>query len=171
MATDSEFAGYVVEQARLPHAVRIRKMFGEYALYLDDKVVALLCDNQVFVRPTEAGRALVGRVTEGTPFPGAKPHILVTELDDSDLLQRLLLVTADALPAPKPKKAAKAPATKAAATTAAKSAVKKTVAKKTTATKVTAKKDTAKKATAQKAPAKKPTAKKPAAKTSAARTR
>lgn len=37
-----------------------RKMFGEYALYCDDKVVALVCDNSLFVTPTDEGRAFEG---------------------------------------------------------------------------------------------------------------
>ncbi|MCC7054560.1 MAG: TfoX/Sxy family protein [Gemmatimonadaceae bacterium] len=145
MATDADFADYVCEQARLPHALTVRKMFGEYAVYVHRKVVALLCDNQVYVRPTDAGRAVLGAVTEAHPFAGAKAHFLVTEIDDGDLLQRLLLATADAMPLPKPKKpkaaargavptgtAKKAPARKAPARKAAakKAAVTKTAAKR-----------------------------------------
>lgn len=52
-------------------------MFGEYALYLDNKVVALVCDNQCFVKPTPGGRAFIGEVTEGFPYRGAKTAFLV----------------------------------------------------------------------------------------------
>jgi hypothetical protein len=38
-------------------------MFGEYAIYCDGKVVALVCDDQFFLEPTAAGRALLGRVS------------------------------------------------------------------------------------------------------------
>ncbi len=52
MATDPGFAAFVVEQASDTGAnsgdVRVRRMFGEYALYLGDKVVGLLCDDQAF---------------------------------------------------------------------------------------------------------------------------
>ena len=81
-------------------------MFGEYAVYLDGKVVALLCDNQCYVKPTAAGRALLGRAAEGNPYPGARPHLLVTEqLENQELMARLLRATANELPAPKPKRA------------------------------------------------------------------
>ena len=61
MASDADFVGYVCEQAGLGDALSYRKMFGEYALYLDGRVVALVCDNMLFVKPTAAGRALLVR--------------------------------------------------------------------------------------------------------------
>lgn len=106
MATDQQFADYVVEQLRGVPRVRTHKMFGEYALYLGDKVVALICDNQLFVKPTAAGRAVIGTLREAPPFPGAKPFYLIEgELDDPGVLARIILATDGELPAPKPKKA------------------------------------------------------------------
>lgn len=105
MASDPRFVDYLCEQARAAAPVA-RKMFGEYAIYSQGKVVALVCDNQLFVKPTDAGRALLGPVVEAAPYPGARPHWLVTDLiDDGEQLGCLLHVTAEALPAPKPKRA------------------------------------------------------------------
>ena len=105
MATDPGFADYVAEQAGDAGDVRVRRMFGEYAVYLDGKVVALLCDDQAVLKPTSGGRALLGRVVEAPPYPGAKPYLLLgEELDDRALLATLLQRTAAELPEPKPKK-------------------------------------------------------------------
>ncbi len=50
-------------------------------------------------------RALLGRVVEAPPYPGAKPYLLLSdELDDRALLAALLERTAAELPEPKPKK-------------------------------------------------------------------
>lgn len=104
MASDQAFVEYVCDQLSAGR-VTSRKMFGEYALYYDQKVVALICDNQLFVKPTAAGRAVVGAVAEAPPYKGAKPHLLIDEqLDDYELLLRLFAATAHELPAPKPKK-------------------------------------------------------------------
>lgn len=104
MASDADFVGYVCEQAGLGDALSYRKMFGEYALYLDGRVVALVCDNMLFVKPTAAGRALLDTVEEAPPYPGAKAHWRMDEvLDDGERLGRLLTVTAAALPMPRPK--------------------------------------------------------------------
>lgn len=104
MATDQDFLEYVVEQAEGAGMLSHRRMFGEYALYLDGKVVALVCDNQLFVKPTEAGRRFLGESREGFPYPGAKPWFQADEvLDDAETLAELLRLTARELPLPKPK--------------------------------------------------------------------
>jgi TfoX/Sxy family transcriptional regulator of competence genes len=109
MASDQDFVDSVCEQVDLPRRLSARKMFGEYALYIDGKVVALICDNQVFVKPTAAGLELLGEAIEAPPYSGAKPHYQVNEhLQDSDLMRKLLLATASALPRPKPKRGATA---------------------------------------------------------------
>ncbi len=101
MASDQNFVDYVCEQIAAAGAITQRKMFGEYAVYCDDKVVALVCDNQLFVKPTDQGRRLLDRVTEGFPYPGAKPWIIADEyLDDIELITRLISNTAAALPPP-----------------------------------------------------------------------
>ena len=105
MATEREFIEYVADQAASAGSMSFRRMFGEYALYCEGKVVALVCDNQVFVKPTAPGAAWVGTVTEGFPYPGAKPWMLIAdELDERDWFARLIRLTADALPLPKTKK-------------------------------------------------------------------
>jgi TfoX/Sxy family transcriptional regulator of competence genes len=83
-------------------------MFGEYGIYFDGKIVAVAADNSLFLKPTEAGRALLPNVVEAPPYPEAKNWFQIDEyLDDTELLQRLIRVTADALPVPKPKAAKK----------------------------------------------------------------
>lgn len=102
MASDQSFVDHVCDRARGVAGLAWKKMFGEYALYVEDKVVALICDNPLFVKPTAAGRELVDPVDEAAPYPGAKLHLRVSdEIDDPDALQRLLRVTATALPKPK----------------------------------------------------------------------
>ena len=105
MATDQDFVEYVAEQASLGERLSYRKMFGEYAVYVDAKVVALACDNQLFVRPSAAVDALGLDLPTGPPYPGAREHPIVDELLDSpERLQRLLLETSKHMPVPKPKK-------------------------------------------------------------------
>jgi TfoX-like protein len=50
--------------------VHARKMFGEYCVYLDDKPVALVCDDVLYVKPTDAGRALAPMSRKGRLIPG-----------------------------------------------------------------------------------------------------
>ena len=79
-------------------------MFGEYALYCDGKVVGFVCDNRLFLKPLPAAVGLVDAPEFAPPYPGAKLYLALDgELDDGDLVARLVRVVADALPAPKPK--------------------------------------------------------------------
>lgn len=80
-------------------------MFGEYALYSNGKVVALICDNQLFIKPTVAGRSYIGDVVEAPPYPGAKHSFLIQdEIDDGEWLSQLIRLTEAELPTPKPRK-------------------------------------------------------------------
>jgi TfoX/Sxy family transcriptional regulator of competence genes len=103
MASDPEFVKFVCEQLRSAGEISSKRMFGEAAVYLDDKVIGLVCDNQFFLKPTEEGRAQIGTPTEAAPFPGAKNWFLMADLDDPQYLADLVRITAAALPNPKPK--------------------------------------------------------------------
>ncbi len=106
MASDQSFVDYVCEQADLSGRVTTKRMFGEYAIYVDGKVVALICDNQVFVKPTEIGKIILGTPIEAPPYSGAKLHYQVNEhLDDRAIIRKLLIETANVLPTPKTKPA------------------------------------------------------------------
>lgn len=108
MATTLEFIEYVHDQSGLGKKLTYKKMFGEYALYVGGKVVALACDNSLYVKPTQAIQKLAIAFATKPPYPGAKPHVVVDELlDDSDSLKKILLETASALPTPKAKVAKK----------------------------------------------------------------
>ena len=105
MATDLEFMEFLADQMAGAGEISYRKMFGEYAVYLDGKVVALVCDNQLFVKPTAAGRAFIGAPVEAPAYPGAKNSFLIEDaFEDRDWIAELIRITARDLPAPKPKK-------------------------------------------------------------------
>ncbi|MCB0277990.1 MAG: TfoX/Sxy family protein [Calditrichaeota bacterium] len=105
MASDLSFVEYVIDQIEPVGGITYKKMFGDYGVWRDGKIVALICDNQLFIKPTDAGRAFIGDVTEAPPYPGAKNSFLIEhKLDDRDWLCTLIRISADALPEPKPKK-------------------------------------------------------------------
>ena len=108
MASNQKFVDFVLEQIENAGEITAKKMFGEYALYVGGKVVALACDNSLYVKPTQAIQKLAIAFATKPPYPGAKPHVVVDELlDDSDSLKKILLETASALPTPKAKVAKK----------------------------------------------------------------
>ena len=105
MPNDQYFIDFGVDQVENGCEITYRHMFGGTTLYLNGKVVALICDNQLFVKPTDAGRAYIGMVVEAPPYEGARNSFLIEdEIEDAEWLTELLVITEEALPAPKPKK-------------------------------------------------------------------
>lgn len=105
MATYKDMLEYILEQFNDAGEIRYLKMFGEYTIYSDDKIFALVSDNKLFIKPTLAGREFIKNVTEAPPYPGAKNYFLIEEeLEDSEWLSELVRITVAELPLPKPKK-------------------------------------------------------------------
>ncbi len=105
MASDLSFVEYVVDQLAEDCAVTYKKMFGEFGLFSDAKMFGMICDNRLFVKPTEGGRAFIEDVVEAPPYPGAKPIFLIEDqIDDAEWLSELVRITTRELPVPKRKK-------------------------------------------------------------------
>ena len=113
MASDASFVEFVVDQFDDDCGVTSKKMFGEYGLFSGGKMFALICDDQLFVKPTEGGRAHMGDVVEAPPYPGAKPIPRIDDrLEDGEWLSELARITVRELPAPKRRGKKKAARTK-----------------------------------------------------------
>ena len=105
MASEQEFVDFIIDQIGFPEQVTNKKMFGEYGLYFGNKLFGLVCDNKLFIKPTQSGREYIKDIVEASPYPGAKPSFLIEErLDDREWLKTLIKITVDELPEPKPKK-------------------------------------------------------------------
>ncbi len=105
MTATPEFVDHVCRQAAGAGAVTARAMFGGHSLYCDGKLVALIGDDALFVKPTPGGRTLAAGAAEASPYPGAKPCLVIGEqVADAAWLAQLIATTATELPNPKPKK-------------------------------------------------------------------
>ncbi|MES2153201.1 MAG: TfoX/Sxy family protein [Pseudomonadota bacterium] len=106
MASTQSTVDFIVDQASAAGAVSARKMFGEYGLYSGEKMVALVCDDQLFVKPTPGGKAHIGEPVEAPPYPGAKPCFLISGAlwEDRDWLAELIRITERGLPPPRKKR-------------------------------------------------------------------
>lgn len=103
MASKLEFVEYVCEQCRGAGEIIYKKMFGEYGLYCNGKIFALVCGDELFVKITEAVKSLYPELPEKPPYDGAKNYFLIEDIDDAEFLTRLVTETCNALPEPKPK--------------------------------------------------------------------
>lgn len=109
MSSNQSIVDYILDQIASAGTVSAKKMFGEYAIYCDGKVVALVCDDKLFVKPTPAGKVIIGDCEESAPYQGAKFYFVIDEdrWDDSEWLTQLIKATAISLPMPKPKRVKK----------------------------------------------------------------
>ncbi len=105
MATKKETIEFILSKLRDRERFTARAMFGEYALYCEGKVVALICDDLLYVKITPASQRLESQCEQGHPYPGARPHYLVDEgqLTTIEDLPVILAAIGDSLPAPKKK--------------------------------------------------------------------
>ena len=105
MASDKNFLEFLVDQIEFNGQITYRMMFGEYGIWADGKLFALICDNKLFIKPTESGRAFIKDVVEASPYPGAKNSFLIEDkIEDREWLSELVRITVEELPEPKPKK-------------------------------------------------------------------
>ena len=106
MATKQSTVDFILEQIAEAGVVNARKMFGEYAIYCNERVVALVCDDQLFVKPTDEVKALLANYEEKPPYPGAKPYIYISGdyWEDKQWLTMIITKTAEVVPLPKLKK-------------------------------------------------------------------
>jgi TfoX/Sxy family transcriptional regulator of competence genes len=105
MGSDKAFVDFVVDQMDGTGQITYKKMFGEYGVYCDGKLFALVCDNRLFFKPTTGGRAFIRDVVEAPPYPGAKLCFLIEDkMEDRDWISELVKITVHELPEPKPKK-------------------------------------------------------------------
>ena len=105
MSTTADFVAYVQELAQLGERLTTHRMFGEYALYVDEKVVGFACDNTLFIKYLDQTTGLTAALPAGEAYPGSRPYAIADALlDEPKRLQALLLATAAALPPPRPKR-------------------------------------------------------------------
>lgn len=108
MSTQKETIDFILECLGNTEQFTTKAMFGEYALYAKGRVVALVCDDILYVKVIPESRALETLCEKDAPYHGAKPHYLVEEgqLREIEDLPEILFAIAAALPPQKPKKKA-----------------------------------------------------------------
>jgi TfoX/Sxy family transcriptional regulator of competence genes len=103
MASSETFVQYVIDQIKMQGDITYKKMFGEYLVYANGKPAVLVCDNTDFVNMLDCVRPLLENAERGCPYEGAKEHYIV-DVDNSDLLTKVVTILEANVPLPKPKK-------------------------------------------------------------------
>ncbi|MBP5611585.1 MAG: TfoX/Sxy family protein [Bacteroidales bacterium] len=97
MACNADFVEYIADQCSGAGKISVRKMMGDYCIYCNGVLFGLICDNNLYIKVTEAGRALLDEVVLRPPYDGAKDYFYIGDVDDRDYLARLVRATLPAL--------------------------------------------------------------------------
>lgn len=112
MACNADFIQYIVDQCSGAGDIAVKKMMGDYCIYCDGILFGLICDNNLYVKETDAGRAVLKEVELRKPYPGAKEYFYIGDVDDRDYLSELVRVTLPMLMKPEKKRNSRAVKTK-----------------------------------------------------------
>lgn len=93
MSSNTDFVQYIVDQCAGAGVITVRKMMGDYCIYCDGMVFGLICDNCLYIKQTEAVRAMLREVILHPPYDGAKEYFLITDVDDRDYLSEVVKAT------------------------------------------------------------------------------
>lgn len=104
MASHVDLVNYIADQCSGAGEIVTRKMFGDYGIYCDGKIFGLICDDCLYIKPTEEGKAVLREVDMRPPHQGAKDYFFIADVDDRDYLAALVSATCKALPEPKKRK-------------------------------------------------------------------
>ena len=104
MASNSDLVQYIVDQCAGAGEITAKKMFGDYGIYCDGKIFGLICDDNFYLKFTNAVRPLLRVEDLRPPYEGAKDYFYIADIDDRDYLSMLVRETCKVLPEPKPKK-------------------------------------------------------------------
>lgn len=102
MSSSQSTVDFIVDQMSAAGNISAKKMFGEYGIFCAGKMVALICDDKLFIKPTPRGRAYIGDVQEAPPYIGAKPCFWISgeKWEDGEWLSELVRITSEDLPMP-----------------------------------------------------------------------
>ena len=103
MSTSVSYIQFVCDQLQDFLAVRCRRMFGEYMVYVNDKPVLLVCDDTVFVKILPELEPLMQRAERGLPYHEAKEHYIL-DIENRELTRAVIEVLERVTPLPKPRR-------------------------------------------------------------------
>lgn len=101
MACNPDFVQYIIDQCSGAGEIAVKKMMGDYCIYCDGSLFGLVCDNGLFIKPTYQGAAVLKELDMRPPYPGAKDHFFIDDVDDREYLTAIVKATVPALPKPK----------------------------------------------------------------------
>ena len=99
MASSKDYLDFILDQLSELQDVTYRPMMGEYLLYYRGKVIGGIYDDRFLIKLTKSSKAMMPDATLELPYEGAKPMLLVDNVENKLFLKDLLEVIYAELPA------------------------------------------------------------------------
>ena len=96
MATSKDFKDFILEQLDLLHDIICRPMMGEFLLYYNNILFGGVYDNRLLVKITDSNKKY--NMQEAIPYETAKPMYLVDDVENKELLKKIVIETCKELP-------------------------------------------------------------------------
>ena len=90
MASSKEYLDFIMEQLDGLEDVRYRAMMGEYIIYCRDRIVGGIYDDRFLVKPVKSALEMMPDAEKVLPYEGAKPMLLVDDIENRSFLQGLV---------------------------------------------------------------------------------
>ena len=89
MASSKEFLDFVLGQLSSMPDVTYRAMMGEYIIYYGGKVIGGIYDNRFLIKPTQSALKIIPNPQMEIPYPNGSPMIMITDIENTELLTQL----------------------------------------------------------------------------------
>ena len=93
MACNADFVQFIVDQCSGAGEIAVKKMMGDYCIYCDGVLFGLICDNNLYIKMTDAGEAVLDEIVLRPPYPSARDHFYISNVDDRDYLEDIIRAT------------------------------------------------------------------------------
>lgn len=98
MASSKDFLDFVLEQLSTLPDIDYRAMMGEYIIYFRGRVIGGIYDNRFLVKPVAAATKIIPNAPMEIPYPGGKPMIMIADIENPELLEKLFIAMYPELP-------------------------------------------------------------------------
>ena len=93
MASNTDFVQYIIDQCSGAGEIAVKKMMGDYCIYCNGVLFGLICDNNLYIKVTDAGEAVLDEIDLRPPYLSARDHFYISNVDDRDYLEDIIRAT------------------------------------------------------------------------------
>ena len=103
MASSKEYLDFIIEQLSALPDITYRAMMGEYIIYYRGKIIGGIYDNRLLIKPTASALKIIKNAKMEIPYDGAKPMIMIDDIENQEFLIELFNAIYPELPESKKK--------------------------------------------------------------------